>query len=357
MIINDVKKYAYSSAKFKTRTSKLLSDHFFKGLLQSHSLSDALVQLQATEYTAADDIFRKTSDIKAVEMELRKQEISELLESEKLLPPSARPFLAALSIRYEVDVLKNTLRIWFDKNIRSRDTAGSSVYLYKGKIVHQIPTDRIIECTTTNEIINLLGHTPYGDILSRPLSSLQSVKTLFPVEIELDRYYFRQLLSAADSLKGKDRILTRRLIGIQIDIENLSTLVRFKSFYSVQAKELLSLLIPGGFQMGEKQLTAAFALEDAKTVVTDLTEKIYPEWKHLFASSTGSQKYSTFFLFEELLKQILLKEIARIKTGYPFTIGIFLAYIILKQKELKKIISILNGKFYELPDDQIQGAL
>jgi V/A-type H+-transporting ATPase subunit C len=46
-------------------------------------------------------------------------------------------------------------------------------------------------------------------------------------------------------------------------------------------------------------------------------------------------------------------EVRKILTGYPFTIGIILAYFILKSDEIRKIMTVLNAKFYEWPEERI----
>jgi vacuolar-type H+-ATPase subunit C/Vma6 len=43
--------------------------------------------------------------------------------------------------------------------------------------------------------------------------------------------------------------------------------------------------------------------------------------------------------------------------GNPFSIGIILAYFILKKNELRKIMTILNAKVYMLQPEEIKSRL
>ena len=50
-------------------------------------------------------------------------------------------------------------------------------------------------------------------------------------------------------------------------------------------------------------------------------------------------------------------EVQRILTGYPFTIGIILAYFMLKRNEMKKIRTILNAKRYHIEQERIESMI
>ena len=66
---------------------------------------------------------------------------------------------------------------------------------------------------------------------------------------------------------------------------------------------------------------------------------------------------SRMALLERILEEILMWEIRRILTGYPFTIGIIIAYFVLKRSEIRRIMTVLNAKFYALPEERIEAVL
>ena len=53
-------------------------------------------------------------------------------------------------------------------------------------------------------------------------------------------------------------------------------------------------------------------------------------------------------LIEDMLNQILMIEVKNTLVGYPFTIGIVIAYLLLKRIEIKNLVSLLNLKYYEI---------
>ena len=62
-------------------------------------------------------------------------------------------------------------------------------------------------------------------------------------------------------------------------------------------------------------------------------------------------------MIEELLLEILRQEVTRLLRGNPFTIGIMLSYFFLKHREVTRLSTILNAKYYGLDEDQIRRQL
>jgi len=52
-----------------------------------------------------------------------------------------------------------------------------------------------------------------------------------------------------------------------------------------------------------------------------------------------------------------MAEADRSLAGYPFSIGIVLAYFTRQREELRTIMTILNAKNYSLPEERIRSAL
>ena len=59
----------------------------------------------------------------------------------------------------------------------------------------------------------------------------------------------------------------------------------------------------------------------------------------------------------DMMEEIMKHEVKRILSGYPFTIGIILAYFMLKGDELRKVRTILNAKLYGLQQERIDSLI
>ncbi len=351
-----LRKYAFINAKLRARISKLLPESTLLEMARMYSLEEALSLLKDTPYSILDDIYRKTGDLKLSEMELLRDEIGIYTEVQKYVQDDTRAVVQALLQQYEIDNLKNTIRIYFDKKIRKRDIDTAYLYLLRDKILYDIPIERIVNAENFSEVAKALSATPYGVIVEKYSDTVLSDGSLFHLEIALDHYYYSSLVSAVECLERRDRKEAQRIIGVEIDLVNINWIIRFKRFYNVQIEEVMSLIIPGGFHLSDKHLKNAYTSQTTIQILQDIVKSDYPGLGTLL-SSQATDSLSRLLLIERVLEQILLHETRRILIGYPFTIGIVLSYFIFKKNEIKKVRAILNAKQYHIPEDRIKDII
>ncbi len=351
-----LKKYAFINAKLRARISKILPDELIGHMTRAPSLTEAIQLLRDTPFADLVAVYNSTGDLKSAEMELLKKEIALYLEFERLIPGEAEllDFIRALTLRYETDNLKQALRLWFDQAVRERSIDEMVGYLYRKKILHTLPLDGIINAQDLETVIELLGGTPYGRILAAQSKQAMAGRSLFPAEIALDHFFYRSLQGQAEQLEPRDRKIGRRMIGVEIDLQNINWLIRFKEFYKLPLEEVLSWSIPEGQALDRQAIADAYGSKE--DTFLNLVKKRYSEYAPLLAAQ-GSGSQSRLVLLERILEQIMLTEVRHILSGYPFTIGIILSYFILKRNEIKKVMTILNAKFYQLPEERIKSVL
>lgn len=342
-----VGKYAYINAKLRARLSTMLPEEFFERIEGTYSLADALALLKETPYANLATVYDKTGDIKAVELELFSDELALYGEIRRQSDETVGDMITAFEIGYEVLVLKHALRLWFDRVVRGRPIDESLTYLYRRTICYPIDMDALIAAGAISEIAALLKKTPYQEVVESAGREVETKRTLFPLETALDRFYFRRLLEVFEHLDRQDREIASRLIGVQIDIENINRLVRFKEAYRLPYDQIIPDLIPHGHRLGPKAIESLVSAADSGAHITEIIGSDYPE---LSAMMTGTRASSPLparlFLIERVLEEVLSIEIRRVLGGYPFTIGIVIAYFLLAQTESRRIRSILNAKFY-----------
>jgi V/A-type H+-transporting ATPase subunit C len=351
-----LKKYAFINAKLRARISKILPDELTAQMMRTSSLTETMQLLRDTPFADMVVVYNSTGDLKSAELELLKKEIALYLEFERLIPGEEEllGFIRALTLRYETDNLKQALRLWFDQAVRERNIDTMVGYLYRQRILHSLPLDGIINAPNLETVIELLGGTPYGRILEAQSEQVMAGRSLFPAEIALDHFFYRTLRGQADQLETRDREIVRRMIGVEIDLQNINWLIRFKEFYKLPLEEVLAWSIPEGHALDRKAITDAYGSKE--DTLLNLIKKRYSEYAPLLAAQgTGSQ--SRLVLLERILEQIMLTEVRHILSGYPFTIGIILSYFILKRTEIKTVMTILNAKFYQLPEERIKSVL
>jgi V/A-type H+/Na+-transporting ATPase subunit C len=352
-----VQKYAFINAKLRARISKILPEEVSSEMSRAKSLSEAMEHLRNTDFALVENVFGKTGDLKMAELELARKEVKLYLELEALTKDEVRAIVYALAERFEVENLKHALRLWFDNRVRGRRIDAAVGYLLRDRVHRDLPLDRIVNSGSLEEAAEALAGTPYGELVGRQAEEVARVQSLFPVEIALDHYFYRQLLAAVDGLGPRDREIARRMIGAEIDLANINWLIRFKGFYKLPPERALACAIPEGIHFSLQDVAKAYAMDNPSTVLTELVRHRYPGLGGLLTPKEATESYARLVLIERILAEILMLEVRHLLVGYPFTIGILLAYFVLKSAEIRRIRTVLNAKFYDWPEERIMAAL
>ncbi|WP_319560775.1 V-type ATPase subunit [Marispirochaeta sp.] len=345
-----LERYAFINAKLRTRLSLILPDEFFLRLSRTATLNEAVELLKETPFSAAGRVYAATGDLKLVELELFTIQLGLYRELQKQVKGELLIFLNALLLRLEIENLKEALRLWLDRSVRCRDISSPLGYLFQGSICHEIDISRVVNAEDIQALQAALDGTPYAVLVAADAEEILRSSSLFSLETDLDRFYFAHVLEASAGLGGEDRGIVERIVGIEIDLENLERLVRFRSFYGFDAGQIRRSLIPGGYRIDPEEVLSSIGTQDPREIPSAVTRS-YPELTAL--GGPGKDSSSRLLLLEEFLRQVLFREVTRLLGGNPFTVGIILAYFSIKNREVRRIATILNAKNYGLGEEAI----
>ncbi len=351
-----LKKYAFINAKLRARISNILSDDVIDQMIKARSLPETIRVLHDTSFQVIEDVYNRTGDLKLAELELYRKEIHLYHELERYVRGDVLDFVKALTKKYEIENLKAALRLWFDRVMRKRNIDDYTGYLYREVIHYDLHVDQIINVETIEGIIDILSGTPYAQIIKENSDQLELTRTLFSIETALDRYFYKQLNEKSKNLEKPDFEITRRMIGVEIDMENISWLIRFRDFYKMTMDQALKNMIPYGHHLDRKALEDAYATGDSADIIKNLISKKYTALSSMLGMQS-SDNQGKLVLVNRLLDQIILYEVKRVKGGYPFNIGIVLAYFVLKKNEIRKVMTILNAKYYNIKQERIKSVI
>ena len=349
-------KYSFINAKLRARISKILPEETFNDLAKASSLDDALALLRETPFAGLEYIYSRTGDLKQAELELLKNEIELYRNIRQYLSHDSMELVDALLTQFEIDNLKNAIRIYFNRKIRKRPDDISIHYILYDRIIHEIPIDIILNAENFDEIAGVCEGTPYSQIIRKYSHTVESEGSLFRMEIAFDHFYYKNLLSSVNKLDRRDRTIALRLTGVEIDLQNINWIIRFKNFYGLPLEAVLAAIVPGGFNLDRAIMDQLYSAQNVTSVLQGFVKSKYPGLSALLSSHT-SDSTSRLLLIRRILEEIMKHEVQRILAGYPFTIGIVLSYFILKRNELKKIRTILNAKHYGIESERIESMI
>jgi V/A-type H+-transporting ATPase subunit C len=338
-------KYAFINAKLRGRISKILPEESFTQLSKAPSLDAALALLRDTAYSSLEGIYATTGDLKLAELELLKLEIGLYIEIGQCLHKNTQPILQALLTRFEIDNLKNAIRVYFDRNVRGRSVEASVHYILHDVIIHSIPMEVVVNANGFDEIAGVCQHTPYSEIIRKYSHVVESEGSLFRLEVALDHYYYEVLLDSVEHLSARDQRIAQRLIGVEIDLQNISWIMRLKRYYDLPLETVLTTLIPGGYSLRRLQIEDLYRAQNMTSVLQGFVKEQYPGLSTLLGTPTADHA-ARLRVLQQILEEIKRQEVQHILSGHPFTIGIILAYFFLKGDEMARIRTLLNAKHY-----------
>jgi V/A-type H+/Na+-transporting ATPase subunit C len=355
-VASSLSKYSLINAKLRARISNMVPDEVFRQLAGAASLEAALALLRQTPFAGLEEIYSGTGDLRMAELELLKAEIQLYRNIKRYLHKDLLAFVDALLSQFEIDNLKNAIRIFFDRKIRNRPGDSSIHYILYDRIIHDIPIDIVVNAETFEQIAGACEGTPYSQIIRKYSRTVESESSLFRMEIGFDHFYYRNLLAAIAKLSRRDRHIASRLAGVEIDLQNINWIIRFRHFYDLPLEAVLAAIIPGGVNLDRAVIAELYSAENVTSALQGLLGSRYPGLS-TFVSSGGSDATSRLLLIQQMLNEIMKHEVQRIFVGYPFTVGIILAYFILKRSELRKIRIILNTKQYGVQRERIESMI
>ncbi|MEI8011565.1 MAG: V-type ATPase subunit [Candidatus Omnitrophota bacterium] len=350
--MRDLATYAAINSRIRAMSSQFLCPRIWDSLLAAHDIADLTLILQSTPYASfIRDTIIQNKDLEALEQAFLIDDVRTHDKIIKAWREKGHPgkVIDLLRERYELSEVKVLLRCW-----AAQDEASVRPHIFSEAFVHPIPIDRVFSAKNFNELVDAFAGTPYRHVLAGAATRYRKTGSLFYLEAAMDRDYFNRLWEEIDCLPHADRTAAARLVGVEVDMENISGLLRLRRYYDFPSGDLALIMLPRGYRINERMLRLAFVKEGFADTLKDMAVRPYQDLGALFAKAMDHAGLS---LLEGVLFQTLFSEARRVMRGFPFTIGTILAYLILKRAETRKLMSIFYGKNHGFSSDRIKGAL
>jgi len=335
--------YSFVNAKIRAMLSYLIEPSFFDSLLASRDIYEAAEGLKKTPYKEIiGQLDLERLDLKVLEKECLRRDVAIFEKvSESLSAKREKQLVGLFLERYEIEELKVALRIWHKKADADIDD-----YIIRRQISRDIDFKKIVGSGTIEEIIILLDDTPYKKPLLAARERFKERSSVFYLEVALDVDYYTRLFALVDTLSSTDRKIARGILGVAVDIENINWLIRLRKYYALGMGQMLDWVLPGGTWITKETVRHLYASDGLPKVVESVALGPYAAIREMVEENVGS--------IEKFLYEFLFREIKRALSGFPFTIGTVLGYLLLKQNETKNVISLLNAKNLGLSKQEIE---
>lgn len=339
--VSEAKMYSFVNARIKARKGQLLTAADYERLL-SGSLTEGLAFLQDTPryqeaFTSVDP--NSTDFIKNLERILFKNYHTEIFALVKDISKKARHLIEFYLKKSYIKTLKHIIRQIHEKELETLSLEEFFVATLEEKTELAI----ISKTKSIEELIRKL-QTPWViEALNSTIDEYQKQNNVLLLENALDHFFYRQLWDVIIPFQTKrDRKVAQKIIGMEIDLININIVLRGK-LLSYPPNEIMTQIIPINNRLGSalsqalKAFTVSEALENLQTTVyTDLIQAIYREYRG---------KENSIAKIEQLQQEWFIQALFTLLAGYPFHIGIFLAYIVFRLQETENLRIIFETKW------------
>lgn len=345
-----VSAYAAINARVRVMYSYLLDHANLAPLSEAPDLFSLVEQLKHTAY--ADELEAiKERDLTAppVIQALKRRLAGAYSAVIHAAPDHARRVLRQLYRRYEISNLKAIFRglatgASADEEIALWDRVRPLLFPFGPATV--IPAQQMLEAGSVAAGAEFLRGTPYYEVVSFALKRYSAEKSLFPVEVALDLYYWRTLWQEARKLPPQEQGPALRVIGSLIDTNNLMWIIRYRTYQDLSEEELINYTLPFGYRVRDEDIRAVAAGGAVESVLT----RLYPDVADL--STLLQDPRQGLPTVERELTRHVMKQCAAAFVGNPFQIGVPLAYLVLHDLEIQDLVVLVEAKASDLSSDE-----
>jgi len=269
--------------------------------------------------------------------------LSELAVLIRPLSGAARELLNYWAHRFELGNLKTIIRGKMADQPRSlieRQLQDMGAFT-------SLPVDDLLRSDTPAELLRRLEQTPYAEIASQARHLLEQGEALFALDAALDRRYFAGLARRSRSTDSGPGQLLRDIVGCMIDRVNLVWLLRYRFAYKLSPAQAYYLLIPASHRLLPQQMQQLAQRASFDDAIGNLP--------HPFDEILEGARNAT----EVTLK--MEKENWRIADNIlrhsNFNVARALAYMMLRERDLRRMRAIACGRSMQMGGDAIRAAL
>jgi vacuolar-type H+-ATPase subunit C/Vma6 len=348
----DALRYAGTNARVRGLVSGLLDDEAWRDLLRSRDLSTAIDRLRSTSYAGLVQAVEQSGALvlERIERRLLGRVAANCRKAMRFTQGAAHQLLLVWWQHFELENLKTLFR-GLDHGMEP-DAITRFVIPLGG--YSTLPWDALLHERSVASLIDRLTGTHYINPLRNALPIYQREQLLFIIEVALDIRYYRDVAAAIAHLKGEERAAAQRILGTHLDMLNILWAFRHRVYYHLSAEEIVNYTLWHTMRtdaslireiaLGATPLDVVSRVWGSRALDTSLFEQVEDEVQMLPALELALRRY-----WRHLAKREL--------SGFPFSLGAVLGYLVLEELEAHDLIATLEGKGMGWEAERIQQHL
>jgi V/A-type H+-transporting ATPase subunit C len=281
--------------------------------------------------------------LRAIESALINVVLSELLIIIRPMYGEARELVTHWARKFELFNLKALIR----GKINGLKEAEIRATLHDLPPYLALPHQALLRTESVLELLRQLEKSQYRAIAGQARKSYEEHREPFLLEAAIDQRYCSGLVKRAQLLKDFDRRETTKVVGLHLDRINLLWLLRYRFTYKLPPSEAYYQLVHSPRHMYRDRLLALVNLPTWERVIESLPEVLNREL-------AGAESISEV---ERRMHVMTARSLRTIVTHSRSAVARSLAYLILRDMDLKRLFTVVQGRLLELDDNVVYMAL
>ncbi len=357
-----VSRYAYVYARVRARMGDLLSDKDWRALVDARK-DDFITLLMESPYKACITKLNMTEvNAQMIEGALKQELMDQYLMVIRSTEGSLRDFIIEVFRRFEEMNVKAVIRAKA-AGISFTTTAGTGAttlfpvdsFFKRHESIRMSPK-MLDEADSLDTLIKRLEE-PYRSVLENAMQEYRSSGRLWVLENALDKELFASIWSKREHLRKRDRETVSKVIGTELDIVNLMTMLRCKD-EGITVEEMERYFIPYpcyyAFNPDDDAVRNALMADTLTSTIQLLPESPYKAVLSDVIPEYEEQKHKSLIPFELALMRYFTRWVKKVLSGYPVDMGTVLGYLYVKELEIKALCTIAVCKENELPSEETE---
>jgi len=329
-------RYAELAAAVRSFKAGLLQPNQVNRLVETGSLSETVSMVTEGHVTTAS-----ATDLIPVESYLIERVIELAQRLTSYAPYDSRALIKLIAAAHEYACIKEILKAISDQV--SPEEASAHI-VPAGKFTPE-KCKELLESRNPSRVIETFGDEAFKRFVTPKLAAEKGGMTAVG---SVDQYYYRKLWEASNLPDPLDAQSARGLIGELID--HLNILLCFRArLMELNARAASDMMIPVNYGLGHV-LTEMSEAASTQSLLRILEKTPY-------SRALQGQGVMDGGVVERMLSRSHAQTCLNAFAGSPFNVGLALAFLFLKNYELRDLFSLINGKANNVPADRIAESL
>jgi vacuolar-type H+-ATPase subunit C/Vma6 len=326
----------YVVLRTHARISDLLDKQQMKRLADAVNIDEFIERLKETPYGEIDVEHNDKIALNLEKVFIKKftERIEEIV---KITPASMGEFLHAyFDFRFEILNIKRILRGKFTES--SAEEIDESLIPIEPYIVRDY--SELVGADSLEEVVMKLSGTSYETLIEK-LELYKEYDALWPLELELNYIYARNILRLTEKLPSSDRRIVNSLVKYETDVENV--LIAMKR----RGKENLDMdsFFPVTYGINLVELRAFIEEESLIKAIDNLKEP--------YRSVLEPIKRGDIALVRAMLRKGKYDAATKARAGNQFGFNVILAFLVYSEIEKDNLVGLAWGEVQGLSSDQL----